>query len=90
MGFDFSSYLMPWGVGGTILLFAVGLNTGEITDLMNGLNLDYFGWVKFLANAFIFLFFLAIVLIPPVRNNLYKLLDLIFGYPVKVLEKFFR
>ncbi|MBN1923639.1 MAG: hypothetical protein JW791_02675 [Nanoarchaeota archaeon] len=90
MGFEFSKYLTPWVVGGAILLTTVGVSRNVWEDLLQGTVIDGVQTINLAVNTLIFVLFLSIMLVPSIRDNINKMINKIFEYPMKVIENFFK
>ena len=90
MGFDFNAFLTPWVVGAVILLITFGLSAEALNNAINGLSNSSEDWFKLGVNLGIFLIFLVILLVPSVKNNINKIINTVFDYPMKIVNNFFK
>ena len=89
MGFDFFSMLTIWAVGASILLVSIGLNLDAMRSLMNGISINENQLVSVAVHAFIFIFFLAVFLVPNMKNPLNDMIKKMFEFPMKIMKNFF-
>jgi hypothetical protein len=90
MGFDFTTILAQACVVIVALVMIASINLNELTNLINGINVETPNMAKLMVNFLMIVFLLSIFLIPSLKANVSKIINKPFEYSIKLLDKFMK
>lgn len=82
-------FLTPWIIGCVILVMFLGINAETINNFFDNVENSFEQLVTFGIHLGLFLLFLSIYLVKPIRDGLNKILIKIMAYPLKLVGTFF-